>query len=147
MAHNGWVYETFGISKRFPIKPLQCLLNVPTLISALSAKCFIYRVTNWPLFIFNQLAINFAVPCVFGQTHSLTSFGRAFGILSDLAMCVAVKRWHYIIHSISLYFSFILSQNPLLQSITTDGFQSLGKSLKIASTILLPLPLIGELIS
>lgn len=74
---NGWVYETFGISKRFPIKPLQCLLDVPTLKSALSAKCFIYRVTNWPLFIFNQLAINFAVPRAFGQTHSLTSFGRA----------------------------------------------------------------------
>ncbi len=56
----------------------------------------ILRVTNWPLFIFNQLAINFAVPRAFGQTHSLTSFGRAVGFLSDLAMCVAVKRWHFI---------------------------------------------------
>jgi len=51
-------------------------------------------VTNWPLLIFNQLAINFAVPCAFGQTHSLTSFGCAVGFLSGLAMCVAVKRWH-----------------------------------------------------
>jgi len=93
MVTNGWVYETFGISKRFPVKPLQCLLNVLPLKPALSAKCFIYRVTNWPLFIFNQLAINFAVPRAFGQTHSLTSFGRVVGFLSDLAMCVAVKRW------------------------------------------------------
>ena len=77
---------------QLPIKPLQCLLNVPPLKLALSAKCFIYRVTNWPLFIFNQLTINFAVPCAFGQTHSLTSFGRAVGFLSDLAMCVAVKQ-------------------------------------------------------
>jgi len=95
MEHNGWVYKTFGISKRLPIKPLQCLLNVLPLKSALSAKCFIYRVTNWPLFIFNQLAINFAVPCAFGQTHSLTSFGRAIGFLSDLAMCMVAKDWHY----------------------------------------------------
>jgi len=27
-----------------------------------------------------------------GQTHLLTSFGRAVGFLSDLAMCVAEKR-------------------------------------------------------
>ena len=31
-----------------------------------------------------------------GQTHSLTSFGRAVGFLSDLAMCVAVKRGLYV---------------------------------------------------
>ena len=29
-----------------------------------------------------------------GQTHLLTSFGCAVGFLSDLAMCVAVKRRH-----------------------------------------------------
>ena len=96
MWHNGWVYETFGISKRFLINLLRCLLSVPPLKLALSAKCFIYRVTNWPLFIFNQLAINFAVSRAFGQTHSLTSFGRAVGFLSDLAMCVAVKRGLYV---------------------------------------------------
>ena len=44
MHYNGWVYETFGISKRFPIKPLQSLLNVPPLKLALPAKCFIYLV-------------------------------------------------------------------------------------------------------
>jgi hypothetical protein len=75
---------------------LRCLLNVPPLKLALSAKCFIYRVTNWPLFIFNQLAINFAVPCAFGQTHSLTSFGFSIGSWG-LAMCVAVKHWHNVI--------------------------------------------------
>lgn len=44
MNANGWVYETFSISKRFPVKPLQCLLNVTPLKLALSANCFIYRV-------------------------------------------------------------------------------------------------------
>ncbi len=65
LAINGWVYETFGISKRFPIKLLQCLLNVLLLKLALSAKCFIYRVTNWPLFIFNHLHFNYALIFVF----------------------------------------------------------------------------------
>ncbi len=46
MAYNGHVYETFGISKRFPIKPLHFLLNVLTSNLALSAKCFIYGVRN-----------------------------------------------------------------------------------------------------
>ena len=52
MLHNGQVYETFGISKRFPIKSLQCLLNVPASKLALSAKCFIYgvRQRNYSLF-------------------------------------------------------------------------------------------------
>lgn len=94
MLCSGWVYETLGISKRFLIKPLQCLLNVPPLKSVLSAKCFIYRVPNWPLFIFNQLAVNFALSCALGQPHPLTSFGRAHGIMSDLAMFVAVRRGH-----------------------------------------------------
>jgi len=48
LVPNGWVYETFGISRFFTIKPLQSLLNVRTLNIAFSAKCFIYRVTNWP---------------------------------------------------------------------------------------------------
>ncbi|MCK9436814.1 MAG: hypothetical protein M0Q12_06375, partial [Synergistaceae bacterium] len=53
----------------------------------------VYSITNWPLFIFNRLAINFAVPCALGQAHSLTSFGFSVGSWG-LAMCVAVKRWH-----------------------------------------------------
>src|SRR5690606_34714888 len=65
----------------------------------------VYRVTNWPLFIFNQLTINFAIPCAFGKTHSLTSFGCALGLLSDLAMCVALKRW---LSKIFIEFSFHL---------------------------------------
>ncbi len=44
MFGNVDVYEIFGISKRFPIKPLQFLLIVPILKLALSAKYFIYYV-------------------------------------------------------------------------------------------------------
>lgn len=84
---------SFGDSKHKPVKPIQSLLGVTPSKLALFAKCTIHDVTNWPLFIISLLAINFAVPRAFGQTHSLTSFGRVVGFLSDLAMCVAVKRW------------------------------------------------------
>jgi hypothetical protein len=57
MHHNGWVYETFGISKHFPVKPLQSLLDVTPLKLALSVKCFIYRVRGWCLFILYSLSV------------------------------------------------------------------------------------------
>ena len=83
-----------------------------------------------------------------GKASSFAIFGLCVG-LWGLAMCLAVKRWYccYIIHSIFLYFSSILFQKPPLQSITTVACQSFGKSLKIALTILLPFPFIGELMS
>jgi hypothetical protein len=37
-SDNEWVYETVGISKRFPIKPLQSFLDVIPLKPALSAQ-------------------------------------------------------------------------------------------------------------
>ena len=44
MNANGCVYETFGISKHFPVK-LQLLLKRAEMFhNALTAKCFIYDV-------------------------------------------------------------------------------------------------------
>ena len=57
MRYNGYVYETFGISESKPVKPLQIKLSVTTLKLALSAKCFIYIVVCWALFINSQLSI------------------------------------------------------------------------------------------
>jgi hypothetical protein len=85
---------SFGDSKHKPGQPIQRLFDVTPSILAQTAKCTIHDVTNWPLFIFNRLAINFAVPCALGQAHSLTGFGFSVGSWG-LAMCVAVKRWHY----------------------------------------------------
>ncbi|HPL77283.1 MAG TPA: hypothetical protein PK980_08060, partial [Paludibacteraceae bacterium] len=39
-----------------------------------------------------------------GKFSSLTSFGRTFGFLSDLAMCVVVKRWLFLIVETVLLF-------------------------------------------
>jgi hypothetical protein len=55
MLGNGHVYETFGISKGKPVKPLQFLLNVTALKLKLSAKCFIYFVSCWCSFIISVL--------------------------------------------------------------------------------------------
>ena len=41
---NGYVYETFGISKQFPVKLQLLLIRDGTLRKALTAKCFIYDV-------------------------------------------------------------------------------------------------------
>jgi len=51
MATNVQYMKAFGISKSKPVKPLQILLNITALKLALSAKCFIYIVVCWALFI------------------------------------------------------------------------------------------------
>ncbi len=44
---NGYVYETFGISKHFPVKLQVPLIRAEMLDNPLTAKCFIYDVTCW----------------------------------------------------------------------------------------------------
>lgn len=50
MEHNGYVYETFGISKHFPVKLQLLLIRAVPLDNPLTAKCFIYDVVHWCLF-------------------------------------------------------------------------------------------------
>ena len=44
MCGNGYVYETFGISKHFPVKLQVPLIRAETFDNPLTAKCFIYDV-------------------------------------------------------------------------------------------------------
>jgi hypothetical protein len=44
---SGYVYETFGISKRFPVKLQVPLKRAETFNISLTAKRFIYDVTAW----------------------------------------------------------------------------------------------------
>ena len=44
MQANGYVYETFGISKHFPVKLQVLLIRAEKLDNPLTAKCFIYDV-------------------------------------------------------------------------------------------------------
>ena len=51
IAGNGYVYETFGISKHFPVKLQVPLIRAETLDNPLTAKCFIYDVRGRKSFI------------------------------------------------------------------------------------------------
>ena len=46
MSYNGYVYETFGISKHLPVKLQVPLIRAETLDNPLTAKCFIYDVSG-----------------------------------------------------------------------------------------------------
>jgi hypothetical protein len=59
VATNVCVYETFGISKHFPIKLQLLLIRAETLDKPLSAKCFIHVVVCSLLFIYCCLIINY----------------------------------------------------------------------------------------
>jgi len=101
---NGYVYETFGISKQFPIKLQLRLIRAEMLDKLLTAKCFIHVVSRSVFFspvIFLSICYYVSVCCALGQTHSLTSFGFSVGSCG-LAMCVAVKRGHNLIHCLVL---------------------------------------------
>ena len=51
--HNGWVYETLGISKHIPVKLQVPLIRAETLDNPLTARCFIYDVVCWHSFNLN----------------------------------------------------------------------------------------------
>jgi len=51
LSDNGYVYETFGISKHCPVKLQLLLIRAETLDKPLTAKCFIYDVVCCPSFI------------------------------------------------------------------------------------------------
>jgi hypothetical protein len=62
LAHNGYVYETFGISKRFSIKQLQRLLNVPLLKSTLSRQMFYLPCWRFVVYFFFNFSHFVALP-------------------------------------------------------------------------------------
>jgi len=55
---NGYVYETFGISKHFPVKLQVILIRAEKFDNPLTAKCFIYDVVCM-LFILLDNKISF----------------------------------------------------------------------------------------
>ena len=93
VAGNGRVYETFGISKRFPIKLQLLLIRAETLDKPLIAKCFIHVVRHWRLFflsniinLFNRSATRPKCVCV-GRADKL--FGKIWiaGLIYVFCQC------------------------------------------------------------
>jgi len=92
---NGYVYETFGISKHFPVKLQVLLMRAKMLDNALTAKCFIYDVVHWRSFSSVLLSLKFAalscLPCVGTDTlfDKFWSCGRLFERLGNVCGCEA----------------------------------------------------------
>src|SRR5574344_102861 len=84
VAHNGCVYETFGISKRFPIKLQLLLIRAVPLDKPLSAKCFIHVVGCWcsvfPV-IFLSICYFVSVCRALGQTQLFCKLWLAFRLV------------------------------------------------------------------
>ena len=66
MFANGYVYETFGISKHLPVKLQVLLIRAETLDNQLTAKCFIYDVVASfsYIFVLNIFINQFLNPCL-----------------------------------------------------------------------------------
>ena len=77
LADNGYVYETFGISKHFPVKLQVLLIRAKKLDNPLTAKCFIYDVSRSVL-IFYAFQIYSSLSC---RLFSVHRFGLYYCVL------------------------------------------------------------------
>ena len=95
MNANGYVYETFGISKHIPVKLQLLLIRAETFDNPLTAKCFIYDVVHWRSFSSDLLSLKFAalycLPCVGTDTllDKFWSCGWLFVRLGNVCGCEA----------------------------------------------------------
>ncbi len=88
--------KRLAFQSEFPIKPLQSLLSVPPLKLALTAKCFIYRVVCWALFI-----ISLIINILQSKIRSI----EALPFLKKLVFRVGKKRWQ----TDKLYCNFLVA--------------------------------------
>ena len=77
VAHNVYVYETFGILKHFTFKLQVLLIRAETFNNLQTAKCFIYDVVSCHYFIFNSFKTKSNALCefilIFGVTPTPSS--------------------------------------------------------------------------
>jgi len=75
MCGNGYVYETFGISKQFLVKLQLLLKRAETFDNPLTAECFIYDVTTRTSFISLSMFIIF-----FKNTRKIILWGQKLSL-------------------------------------------------------------------
>jgi hypothetical protein len=103
IAANGYVYETFGISKHFPVKLQVLLIRAEKLDNPMTAKCFIYDVTAW-CSVFQSC-----------KPLSLFSFRVIFILLSSfLSACVSA---FFVFLSVGKFFKTIFLGALALQAL------------------------------
>jgi hypothetical protein len=86
IAYNGYVFETFGISKHFPVKLQVLLIRAEMLDNQLTVKCFIPRVIGRFYFLNNLL---------FSESLKIMNFSISMsdGILS---LTMGRMNWQFI---------------------------------------------------
>src|SRR5574344_1378327 len=103
LACNGCVYETFGISKRFPIKLQQLLIRAVPLDKPLTAKCFIHVVSRsvfiFPVILSFNLLLRFCVPCV-----GLMDLLQTLACVSACAVCKCATKCVGLKHNFHIFF-------------------------------------------
>jgi hypothetical protein len=97
MPYNVCVYETFGISKHFPVKLQLLLIRAVPLDNALTAKCFIHVVSRsvfiFPVIFSFNLLLRFGLPCVGTDTlfDKFWACGWLFERLGNVCGCEALE--------------------------------------------------------
>ena len=89
MAHNDYVYETFGISEHLSVKLQQFLMRAKTIDNSLNAKCFIYDVVRWPL-LFLNLSVSILAYCLLVRALERDGLEGSFGIFGLRASIVGM---------------------------------------------------------
>ena len=89
MLGNGYVYETFGISKHLSVKLQVLLIRAETLDNPLTAKCFIYDVVRWPL-LFLNLSVSILAYCLLVRALERDGLEGSFGIFGLRASIVGM---------------------------------------------------------
>ena len=89
MYGNGYVYETFGISKHFPVKLQVLMIRAEMLDNPLTAKCFIYDVVRWPL-LFLCLFASLLMHCRSIRVSERDGLEGSFGIFGLRASLVGM---------------------------------------------------------
>ncbi len=89
ISYNGYVYETFGISKRFLVNLQLLIIQAETLDNLLTAKCFIYDVVRWPL-LFLNLSVSILAYCLLVRALERDGLEGSFGIFGLRASIVGM---------------------------------------------------------
>ena len=123
MNANGWVYETFSISKHFPVKLQVLLIRAEMLDNPLTAKCFIYDVVRWPLLflcLFASLLMHCRSIRVSERDGLEGSFG-IFGLRASLAgMPNVPEREGMVCVGLVLMLQFLINQSLCSANLDLD---------------------------
>ena len=138
MAANGCVYETFGISKRFPVKLQPPLIRADTLDKPLTAKCFIHVVSR-SVFIFSVIFLSicyFVSVCRALALVALLQFlVLAFASANCKCATKCVGYFPFIAIIISSKLSMLDFKSSIMSFAKTSGSGKLSRSVRLSSFI------------